>query len=129
MEITIDGDKVITAHLHGHSIKTDQPVNLGGENSAPTPFDLFLASIGTCAGIYIKSFCDNRNVSSENIRIIQTAEFDPDSGLPVNIEINIKLPSDFPERYKDAVIKAASLCKVKKTIADPPVFKVITSLL
>jgi putative redox protein len=129
MEITFDGEKVITAHLRGHSIKTDQPVNQGGGNSAPTPFDLFLASIGTCAGIYVKSFCDNRQVSSENIKIIQTVEFDPESGLPVNIEIDIKLPPDFPERYKNAVIKAASLCKVKKTIADPPVFKVITSSL
>ena len=127
MEITFDGGKVITAHSHGHTIRTDQPVNQGGENSAPSPFDLFLASIGTCAGIYVKSFCDNRKIPTDAIRIIQTADYDKQSGLPVNIRIEIKLPPDFPEVYKDAVIKAAALCKVKKTIANPPQFEVITS--
>ncbi|MCX6302628.1 MAG: hypothetical protein NTW82_10635 [Bacteroidia bacterium] len=59
MEITFEGGKVVTAHTQGHSIKTDQPVDNGGSNSAPSPYDLFLASIGTCAGVYVKSFCDN----------------------------------------------------------------------
>jgi putative redox protein len=127
MEITFDGGKVVTAHTSQHSIKTDQPVSHGGENSAPSPFELFLASIGTCAGIYVKSFCDNRKISTENIKIVQTAEYDKESGLPVNIKIEIKLPGDFPEMYKEAVIKAAQLCKVKKTIANPPVFEVVTT--
>ena len=65
MEITFDGDKVITAHLNGHIIRTDKPAEYGGTNSAPAPFELFLASIGTCAGIYIKSFCDKRQISTD----------------------------------------------------------------
>jgi putative redox protein len=123
MEITFDGGKVITAHIHGHLIKTDQPVNGGGENSAPSPFELFLASIGTCAGIYI----NNRKISTDNIRIIQSADYDKESGLPVNIKLDIKLPADFPEKYVTSVISVAQLCKVKKTIANPPVFEIITS--
>ena len=128
MEVTFDGGKVITAHVNGHQIRTDQPVNGGGTNSAPSPFELFLASIGTCAGIYVKSFCDQRGVSSENIKIVQTVEYDRATGLPTDIKIDIQLPSDFPEKYKDAVINVAELCKVKKTIANPPKFEVITSI-
>ncbi|NTW34517.1 MAG: osmotically inducible protein OsmC [Bacteroidetes bacterium] len=128
MEITFDGNKVITAHLNEHIIRTDQPVNAGGENSAPTPFDLFMAAIGTCAGIYVKMFCDQRNINSENIRIIQKAEYDRQTGLPSFIKIDIQLPADFPEKYKTAVINAAELCKVKRTIANPPKFEVITSV-
>ena len=127
MEITFDGGKVITAHSHGHSIKTDQPVSGGGGNTAPSPFELFLASIGTCAGIYVKSFCDNRKIPTDNIKIIQSTEYDKESGLPVNIKLDIKLPTDFPEKYKASLISVAELCKVKKTIAHPPVFQVITS--
>jgi len=127
MEITFDGGKVVTAHSHGHIIKTDQPVNGGGQNSAPSPFELFLASIGTCAGIYVKSFCDNRKIPTDNIKIIQNAEYDEETGLPVNIKLDIKLPSDFPDKYKAALISVAELCKVKKTMANPPVFEVITS--
>ncbi|TAL66128.1 MAG: osmotically inducible protein C, partial [Bacteroidetes bacterium] len=98
MEITFDGGKVVTAHTHGHSIRTDQPSENGGGNTAPTPFDLFLASIGTCAGIYVKSFCDNRKIPTDNIKIIQKTEFNKESGLPVNIKIDIQLPADFPEK-------------------------------
>jgi putative redox protein len=127
MEVTFDGGKVITAHIGGHTIRTDQPLNSGGQNSAPAPFELFLASIGTCAGIYVKSFCDQRNIPSENIKIIQTGEYDKQTGLPTNIKIDIQLPADFPEKYKAPVINAAELCKVKKTIANPPKFEVITS--
>jgi putative redox protein len=127
MEITFDGGKVITAHSHGHIIKTDQPISAGGDNTAPSPFDLFLASIGTCAGIYVKSFCDNRKIPTDNIKIIQSAEYDKESGLPVNIKLDIKLPADFPEKYKASVINVAELCKVKKSIANPPVFQVVSS--
>ena len=128
MEITFDGGKVITAHLNGHVIKTDQSIKGGGKNSAPAPYDLFLASIGTCAGIYVKSFCDQREIPSENIRIIQTVEFDSQTRLPGIIKLDIQLPVDFPEKYKSAVINAAELCAVKKTINNPPKFEILTSI-
>ena len=127
MEITFEGGKVVTAHSHGHKVRTDQPTDNGGGNTAPAPFDLFLASIGTCAGIYVKSFCDNRKIPTDNIKIIQETEYSKETGLPVNITLDIKLPADFPEKYKISVINVAELCKVKKTIANPPVFQVISS--
>jgi ribosomal protein S12 methylthiotransferase accessory factor len=128
MEITIDGDKVITAHFKDHVIRTDQPLKSGGQNSAPSPYDLFLASIGTCAGIYVKSFCDQRDIPSENIKIIQSIEFDSQTRLPSIINLDIQLPSDFPEKYRAAVINSAELCAVKKTINNPPKFEIITSI-
>ncbi|MDX9774092.1 MAG: OsmC family protein [Bacteroidales bacterium] len=128
MEVTLDGGKVITAHLNGKTIKTDQSVRNGGGGTAPEPFELFLASIGTCAGIYIKSFCDQREIPSENIRIMQTVEFDPEKRVPSVIKLDIKLPADFPEKYKTAVINSAELCMVKKTINYGPLFEVFTSV-
>lgn len=127
MEIVFNGGKVVTALSHGHVIKTDQPLISGGQNSAPSPFELFLASIGTCTGIYVKSFCDNRKIPTDDIKIIQTAVYDEETGLPVNIKLDIKLPADFPEKYREAVISVAELCKVKKSMASPPVFEVIAT--
>jgi putative redox protein len=127
MEITFEGGKVVTAHSHGHIIKTDQPVSSGGQDSAPAPFELFLASIGTCAGIYVKSFCDNRHIPTDKIKIIQNTIYDKETGLPVNITLDIQLPADFPEKYIAPVISVAELCKVKKSIANPPVFQIVTS--
>jgi putative redox protein len=127
MEITFDGGKVITAHLNGQTIRTDQPAENGGSNSAPAPFELFLASIGTCAGIYIKSFCDKRQISTDGIKIIQTMEYDTEKKLASVFKLDILLPAGFPEKYTEAVINAAELCLVKKTINNQPEFKVTSS--
>ena len=124
MEITFDGGKVVTAHSHGHIIKTDQPVDSGGGDTAAAPFELFLASIGTCAGIYVKSFCDNRQIPADKIKIIQTTEYNKETGLPSSLKLDIQLPPDFPEKYKASLVHVAGLCKVKKAIADPPIFEI-----
>jgi putative redox protein len=126
MEITFAGGSKVNASFKGHLHKTDQPITAGGENSAPSPFELFLASIGTCAGYYVKMFCEQRNIPSDNIKLIQTVEYAPPKKTPARISIEIRLPADFPEKYKDAVINAAELCAVKRTIADPPVFEIRT---
>ncbi len=127
IEITLDGGKVVTAHINGRTIKTDQSVRNGGEGTAPEPFELFQASIGTCAGIYVKSFCDQRGIPAEGIKIIQSAEFDPDRRVPSRFKLDIKLPADFPEKYAAAVVNAAELCLVKKTINSVPAFEVTAS--
>jgi ribosomal protein S12 methylthiotransferase accessory factor len=124
MEITFAGRKKVNANFNGHVLKTDQPVISGGENSAPSPYELFLASIGTCAGIYVKSFCDNRNLPTDNIKLVQSIEYSAETKLPSRICIKIQLPDDFPEKYRDALINVAELCAVKRTIANPPVFEI-----
>ena len=129
MEIIFEGGKVITALHHGHAIRTDQTVDNGGTDSAPAPFDLFMASIGTCAGIYVKSFCDNRKIPTDGIKLIQTSQFNKETGLPVNIKIDIQVPPSFPEKYIDSLIHVAELCKVKKSIANPPVFEIISTVI
>jgi ribosomal protein S12 methylthiotransferase accessory factor len=126
MEIYFDGNKKINANLNGNVIRTDQPTQGGGEGTAPAPFDLFLASIGTCAGIYVKGFCDQRGISSDNIKIIQKMNFNSSTRLIDKIELEIQLPEDFPDKYKEAVIKSANLCAVKRHMQEPPAFDVYT---
>ncbi len=126
MIVSFGGGKKVNAEFNGFTIKTDQGVYAGGEGSAPEPFTLFLASIGTCAGIFVLSFCQNRGISTEGIRIVQSHEAN-ESGRGVGkIIITIELPPDFPEKYKDTVINVANLCAVKKHIMEPPVFEVRT---
>jgi ribosomal protein S12 methylthiotransferase accessory factor len=127
MEITFDGGKIVTAHHRGFQITTDQPVNNGGTGSAPSPFDLYLAAIGTCAAVYVKAFCDNRQLSTEGIKVIQKTTFSQESGLPIKLVIDIQLPEGFPEKYRQSIINVAELCKVKKSIASPPLFEITSS--
>ena len=125
MEVGFPGNKKIDAKFKDFTVITDQPIAYGGENTAPAPFDLFLVSLGTCAGIYIKSFCLERNIPTDNMKIIQDAESGPIKGLLGKIKLEIQVPPDFPEQYKSALINAANLCAVKKVMQNPPEFEII----
>ncbi len=128
MKITFEGAKKIIAEHNGYRITTDQPVKSGGEGSAPAPFDLFLASIGTCAGIYVKSFCDQRGIPTDGISLEQDMKFDQATHLITNIDIRIILPASFPEKYKAAVINSANLCAVKRHLHNPPAMTVMAEV-
>ena len=126
MEITFPGGARVDAHFGSFTINTDQSPLGGGEGSAPTPFALFLASLGTCAGIYVLSFLKQRGLPTEEVRIIQRTHSDPATGLIAQFDLEIQVPEDFPEKYKGALIRTAELCAVKKHFEDPPRFRVYT---
>ncbi|NTW55660.1 MAG: osmotically inducible protein C [Chlorobiaceae bacterium] len=124
MIITFAGGKKVNAEFGDFDIATDQAPYAGGEGSAPEPFTLFLASIGTCAGIFVYTFCQKRDIPTEGIRLVQTHYYREEGKGIGKIEIAIELPPDFPEKYKDAVVNAANLCAVKRHIMEPPEFVV-----
>jgi len=128
IEVRFDGKKKVTALYKGFEIITDQPIKAGGDGSAPGPFDLFLASIATCAGFYVKSFCDQRGISADGICITQRMNHNPETRMIEQIHIEIKLPAGFPEKYKQAVILAAEQCAVKKHITSAPDFFLTSSI-
>jgi ribosomal protein S12 methylthiotransferase accessory factor len=128
MEMVIDfpGGARVDAHFGPFTVPTDQPAQGGGEGSAATPFATFLASIGTCAGIYVLGFCRQRGLPTEGIRIVQRMVPDPASGLIGRIALDIHVPPDFPEKYRPALVRAAEQCAVKKHLEHPPLFEVQT---
>ena len=129
MEMLIDfpGGARVDAHFNQFTVKTDQPAQGGGEGSAPTPFATFLASLGTCAGIYVLGFCRQRGIPTDGIRLLQRMESDPATGLISRVSLDIQLPPTFPEKYREAAIRAAEQCAVKKHFEHPPVIEVSTS--
>lgn len=126
MKIRLEGNKKVDAHFDGFTVKTDQSIKVGGDGSAPAPFDYFLASIGTCAGIYIKGYCDTRGIPSDGIEIDQNLIYDPIQKKIGQITLDIKVPENFPEQHKETLKRVAAQCAVKKTIENPPEF--ITSI-
>ena len=129
MEMIIDfpGGARVDAHFGGLTVKTDQPM-MGQTVTDPTPFALFLSSIGTCAGIYVLGFCQQRNLPTEGIRIVQRVNRDNSSGMVNLIDLEIQVPETFPEKYYESLIRSADLCAVKKHLANPPKFNVFTKV-
>ncbi len=126
MRITFPGGTKVDAEYDEFSVRTDQSVASGGDGSAPQPFDLFLASIGTCAGYYVKAFCETRGIEAQGLDMRLKVVPDQAAGRLACIEIEIGLPAGFPEKYRRAVARAADLCAVKRHIVDPPEFKTTT---
>ena len=120
MEIVFPGGSRVDALMGPHTVVTNQ------DGSAPTPFSLFLASVGTCAGIYVLGFCQARNLPTEGIKIVQRVIADPNTRMIDTIQLDIIVPPSFPEKYHDALVRAADQCAVKKHLENPPEFEVRT---
>ena len=127
MDIRFPGGVLVEARYEGFSILTDQPVKDGGTNSAPSPFDLFLVSLGTCAGYYALRFCQGRGIATEGLAVSLVPERDEAKKRLLKVRIEVRLPEGFPERYRGAILRAVDQCAVKRQILEPPDFEVLTS--
>lgn len=124
MDVRFPGGVAVEATFGSQVVRTDQPAPLGG-GSAASPFDLFLASLATCAGFYALRFCQERQLPTEGLGVSLTTERDPERKRLSRVRIELRLPEGFPERYRDAVVRAADQCAVKKAILDPPTLDVV----
>lgn len=126
MEMLIDfpGGSRVDAHFGEFTVTTDQPPIA----NAPSPFEVFLASIGTCAGIYILGFCQSRHLPTEGISIIERINHSQITGMVETIGLEIQVPPSFPEKYRDSLIRSAELCAVKKHLEKPPRFEITTAV-
>jgi ribosomal protein S12 methylthiotransferase accessory factor len=127
MEILVDfpGGSRVDAHFGPFTVPTDQPP----AGSAPSPFEVFLSSIGTCAGIYVLGFCQQRGLPTDGIQIVQRIHPNPVNGMIDQIDLEILVPPSFPEKYRDSLIRSAERCKVKKHLEKPPQFNITTRTL
>jgi putative redox protein len=126
MEMIIDfpGASRVDAHFGSFTVATDQPP----ASSAPSPLEVFLSSIGTCAGVYILGFCRQRNLPTKGIRIVERIIHSPATGMVEKIGLEIQVPVGFPEKYRDSLIRSADLCAVKKHLEKPPKFEITTKV-
>jgi ribosomal protein S12 methylthiotransferase accessory factor len=119
-QIRFEENARIVAEFRGMTIPADQKIENGGRGEAPEPMTLFLASIGTCAGFYVRSFCETRGIDTDGIRLTQRLLGDPvNPGRIGTVQIDISLPNGFPEKYKGAIVRAAETCAVKRYIQNP----------
>lgn len=119
-EITFPGGLKVKVLHNGHEVVADQPVAAGGEDSAPSPFDLFIVSIGACAGFYALKFCRARKIPTEGMSLTMDSEYGPEDKMIRRIDITIRLPQGFPGEYRQAMVKVVESCTVKKHLEKPP---------
>ncbi len=127
IEVSFPGGKRVDAKIGEMVIQTDQSRESGGEGSAPEPFTLFLASIATCAGFYALGFCQTRGISMDGTSLTMGYEWNEKKHACERLEIHLKLPDGFPEKYRGAILKTMDQCTVKRHILHPPEFLITAS--
>ena len=128
IKVAFPGGKRVDAEYKGFVIKTDQPVYAGGDGTSPAPFDLFLASIATCCGLYVLAFCQNRGIPTDQASVSMRMHKSEEKKMIDRIDIEIQLPPEFPEKYKKAVIRSVDGCAVKAHILDAPSFEIVAKI-
>ena len=127
MKITFPGGVAVNAEYKGFTICSDQPESGGGGNTVPSPLDLFLASLGTCAGFYALRFCQERGIDTASLKVGLDFERNPVEKRILKIRIEIGLPKGFPDKYRQAIVRTIDQCTVKRHILEPPAFEVTTA--
>ncbi len=122
LKIEFAGGKAVNALLDGHRIRTDQPVASGGGASAPTPMDLFLAAIGTCAGLSAVAYCESRDIPTESLGLEVLCTRSATEPRFEKVELKLSVPADFSEKHRIGIERAMNLCSVKRHILSPPEF-------
>ncbi|MBN1919004.1 MAG: OsmC family protein [Verrucomicrobia bacterium] len=126
IRVSFPGGKRVDAELEGTGfvVRTDQARDSGGDGAAPEPYQLFLASIATCAGIYVLSFCQERGLPADAVTLVQRHDYDDSGKKLTKVKITLDVAAEFPEKYRRALVRAVNLCAVKRALADPPQFEV-----
>ena len=124
IEISMLEGQQLKASFGEHEIISDQSINVGGKAAYPEPFDYFLASMPLCAAFYMRQFCQQRDISTEGIKVYQENENVGDEKYKKKMRISVELPDTFPTKYRKALLAAANTCTVKKVIQAMPEFEI-----
>jgi uncharacterized OsmC-like protein len=118
--VSWEGGARFTADIRGHKVTVDQPEKGGGNDSAPMPVELLPASLGTCIALYVHRFLATRGLDSTGLTVEVTAVGAPNPNRIGKFGVDVKIPGGVPEKYRDAVRRAAETCTVHHTLTHAP---------
>ncbi len=124
IKVLLKENQKLEAHFEGFKVFSDQPTSNKGDNTAPSPFDYFLASTAMCAGFFIKAYCQPRGIPTDDILITQISTKDPEIKYKQHINIIVKVPESISEKDRLGIMRSIEGCSVKKAIQQVPEIKV-----
>ncbi|MEO3809838.1 OsmC family protein [Sphaerisporangium sp. B11E5] len=109
-----------TISVRGHTMMTDQPVDVGGDDAAATPAELFVASLAACVAFYAGRYLDRHGLSRDGLRV--TAQFGMAVGRPARVaDVRLRVSAaGVPEERRAGLLAVASHCTVHNSLRRPP---------
>jgi uncharacterized OsmC-like protein len=116
----LDGERYELA-IRGHRITVDQPVHAGGADSAPTPTELFVASLAACVVFYAGRYLTRHGYERDGLTV--STEYDMATDRPARVtavRLVVHPPADFPADGIPALTAVASHCTVHNSLTRQP---------
>ncbi|MEU9247731.1 OsmC family protein [Streptomyces sp. NPDC048385] len=110
-----------TVDVRGHRLQVDQPPEAGGTDTAPTPTELFAASLATCVAFYAGRYLHRHGLPRTGLRV--RTEFTMSTDGPARVaalRVVIEPPPELPEQRRAGLLAVASHCTVHNTLHQPP---------
>lgn len=120
VEVSFPSATRIQARSKDLTVEIGPPPDRGGDPSAYGPFDLLLCSLATCTGFQVLDFLQQRGLDTASAGVRVAAERGLESHLLERISIAIEVPEGFPDKYNDAIVRAAGLCFIKQQLGHRP---------
>jgi ribosomal protein S12 methylthiotransferase accessory factor len=103
-------------------VEVGPPPHRGGDPDAYGPFDLLLCALATCTGFPVMDFLRERGIPTEGAAVRIKAVRGEESHILEKVDIEIVVPPEFPDKYREALVRAAGLCFIKEQLGKAPEF-------
>lgn len=117
--VHLGGDR-FDISVRGHSIRTDQPDSDGGEDTGPTPTELFIASLAGCVAFYARRYLDRHGLPTDGLAVEADFGMGSRPARVARIEVRLTIPAGVPAERREALLAVASHCTVHNTLMTVP---------
>jgi uncharacterized OsmC-like protein len=121
MDVRFLAGEAYEVAVRGHRVMVDQPADVGGDDNAPTPTELFVASLATCVAFYAGRYLTRHGFSREGLGV--SVGFDMASDRPARVaavRLTVRVPADLPAERRPSLLAVVSHCTVHNSLTTPP---------
>jgi len=115
----LGGDR-FDINIRGHVIRTDQPIGDGGEDTGPTPTELFIASLAGCVAFYARRYLERHALPTEGLAVKADFHMGSRPARVARINVHLTIPDGVPSERREALLAVASHCTVHNSLTSLP---------
>ena len=121
VKVVYSGGKRFEAFARNHHVVSDQPLDDDGSDKGMTPSELFLASLGSCAGYYAAEYLMARGLPTDGleVRVSGLKEGKPVRIASLHVEVTAPGLEAADARHRDGIRHAVDACLIHNTLLIP----------